>query len=326
LAAFNEAQSAFIFSRRALQAAEIEQVSAIGALPPEQRADMAQLEVIADRLGIRELGADAFEKRQAVEAAVAALTALTAPFGSGTATPLRGPWEVVLAAYRHINEEWGRHGYGTMLPEDPGYDEASRLEEIYCEASAAAIRAVYMAPAPTFSALVEKLEICRKETADEVETERQRVYAAHIEDVTQLTGGATGAPLGGADRAILEAHAAKAAGDERLLADFAAYARAVEEVNDRGDIDDADCPVCAAYDAALDAIHTSPPPATIDGAMAMLRFGLSVNNISAEQQAVLLEGSPSDRAAYARERWPEELDAETWPFWGALLALEAQEA
>lgn len=79
LSAFNEAREAFIQKRDALELAQTEQAAAINALPEADRADMAQLEGIADRLGINALGSDLLDQMMVGEAALKRLVQTPAP-------------------------------------------------------------------------------------------------------------------------------------------------------------------------------------------------------------------------------------------------------
>lgn len=138
-----------------------------------------------------------------------------------------------------------------------------------------------------------------------------------------LLGAIAAAPaLAAATTTVLTATPAQGAnGDKPLLDHFEDYARLVSEVETRGDIDDPDCAICAAWNAARNAIDESAPPTTVAGAIASLRFGLAVNNTNGDEQAILLEGTVLDRAEWCREHW-DDLDIDDQPFWGALVALE----
>jgi len=75
---YRSARDTFLQARSAHEAAQVRQADAINALPEDQRADLAQLEAIGDRLRITALGDDAFGTMQAAGAALEALMAVPA--------------------------------------------------------------------------------------------------------------------------------------------------------------------------------------------------------------------------------------------------------
>jgi hypothetical protein len=79
LSAFHQAQSVFTEARKKLDLAQAEQAAAINGLPESDRADMAQLEAIADRLKLNELGTASLALMTEGDAALEALVAIPAP-------------------------------------------------------------------------------------------------------------------------------------------------------------------------------------------------------------------------------------------------------
>lgn len=110
--------------------------------------------------------------------------------------------------------------------------------------------------------------------------------------------------------------------DRELLAAFAEFVRAWAACNEAGDPDDYDCPIMAAYHASRDAFDALPPPVSIAGAAAALRFGLAVNNTYTDETKAILLATPAERAAFCRDNW-DGLNIDTRPYWAALIALEA---
>lgn len=110
LTTYEDARGVFLQARSALEAAQADQAEAVNALPEAQRADIAQLEVIGDRLRINALGDEAFATMEAVSAALDAL--MEAPAGT--------PLELFVKMREALSAPFEAGDYSTRLLADAG--------------------------------------------------------------------------------------------------------------------------------------------------------------------------------------------------------------
>ena len=106
IAAFNEAAADFIAAREKVDLAQVEQAAAINLLPEADRADMAQLEAINDRLELTRLGSAAFEKMRAADAALKAVVAIPAPTTFALSKKMRAVFEASWETGDHRFQLW----------------------------------------------------------------------------------------------------------------------------------------------------------------------------------------------------------------------------
>lgn len=136
--AFGKARTAFIEAKTKVEEAQLQQAAAVAALPDDQRADMAQLEVIADKCFINELGNDLFERMNEADQALDAMMRIEAPTSFALFLKLEAfancPWDhgnfidrltadagnISLQFAKMWLERWKSHGGSvTIDPSDP---------------------------------------------------------------------------------------------------------------------------------------------------------------------------------------------------------------